>query len=53
MNLSLQNKNALICGSSQGIGFATAKEIALLGASCVLMARNEMSLKEAIAKIRH
>ncbi len=51
MNLSLQNRNALICGSSQGIGFAAAQEIALLGANCILMARNETSLKEAIVKL--
>jgi len=47
MNLSLQGKTALICGSTQGIGFAIAKELALLGADCVLMARNEESLQQA------
>jgi 3-oxoacyl-[acyl-carrier protein] reductase len=47
MNLSLQGKTALICGSTQGIGFAIAKELALLGADCILMARNEESLHEA------
>lgn len=51
MNLSLLNKNALICGSSQGIGFAAAQEIAHLGANCILMARNETSLKTAISKL--
>lgn len=48
MNLTLKNKNALICGSSQGIGLATAQELALLGASCTLMARNEISLQNAV-----
>lgn len=48
MNISLQHKKALICGSSQGIGFAIAKELALLGADCTLMARNEASLKMAL-----
>jgi len=47
MNLSLQGKTALICGSTQGIGLAIAKEIALLGADCILMARNQNSLQEA------
>jgi 3-oxoacyl-[acyl-carrier protein] reductase len=47
MNLSLQGKTALICGSTQGIGFAIAKELALLGADCILMARNEESLQKA------
>lgn len=51
MNLSLKGKNALVCGSSQGIGFAIAQELAFLGANCILIARNEISLKQAIAKL--
>lgn len=51
MNLSLENKLAIICGSSQGIGLASAIELANLGATCILMARNEMVLKEAILKL--
>ena len=48
MNLSLEGKNALICGSSQGIGFAIAEELALMGANCILLARNEEKLKAAV-----
>ena len=48
MNLSLEGKNAIICGSTQGIGLAIAEELALLGANCTLMARNEKALKDAI-----
>lgn len=48
MNLSLEGKNAVICGSTQGIGLAIAEELALLGANCTLIARNEESLKKAI-----
>jgi 3-oxoacyl-[acyl-carrier protein] reductase len=48
MNLSLQNKYAVICGSTQGIGLAIAKELALLGAHCTLIARNEESLKAVV-----
>jgi 3-oxoacyl-[acyl-carrier protein] reductase len=48
MNLSLEGKNAVICGSTQGIGLAIAEELALLGANCTLLARNEDALKEAI-----
>lgn len=38
----------MIGGSSQGIGLAIAKELALLGADCVLIARNEERLKAAL-----
>jgi 3-oxoacyl-[acyl-carrier protein] reductase len=48
MNLSLEGKNAVICGSTQGIGLAVAEELALLGASCTLIARNEGALKAAV-----
>ena len=48
MNLSLEGKNAVVCGSTQGIGYAVAEELAVLGANCTLMARNEEALKEVI-----
>jgi 3-oxoacyl-[acyl-carrier protein] reductase len=48
MNISLSNKNAVICGSSQGIGLAAAQELALNGANCFLMARNAETLKQAV-----
>jgi 3-oxoacyl-[acyl-carrier protein] reductase len=48
MNLSLEGRNAIICGSSQGIGFAIAEELALMGANCILIARNEEKLKLAV-----
>ena len=51
MNLSLQGKTAIICGSTQGIGLASAIELSKLGATCILMARNEESLKEAIEQL--
>ncbi len=51
MNLSLEGKNAVICGSTQGIGLAIAEELALLGANCTLMARNKKSLEEAVQKL--
>jgi len=51
MNLSLEEKKAIVCGSTQGIGLAIAEELALLGASCTLIARNEEALKEAVQKL--
>lgn len=51
MNISLQGKTALVCGSTQGIGLATAKELALLGAECILLARNESALKEVLLQL--
>lgn len=46
MNLDLSGKTALVCGSSQGIGKASAIELAKMGASIILLARNERSLNE-------
>lgn len=51
MNLSLEDKTAVVCGSSQGIGLAIAEELALLGANCILFSRNESSLQEALQKL--
>jgi 3-oxoacyl-[acyl-carrier protein] reductase len=48
MNLNLNNRTAIVCGSTQGIGKATAIELAGLGASVILIARNEDSLKQAL-----
>jgi 3-oxoacyl-[acyl-carrier protein] reductase len=51
MDISLEGKWAVICGSSQGIGLAAAKELALNGANCVLLARNGEALKEAVRQL--
>lgn len=40
MNLDLKGKNALVCGSSKGIGRAAAFELAELGANVTLVARS-------------
>ncbi len=48
MNLSLSGKTALVCGSTQGLGYASAVELALLGTHIVLMARNEEKLVTAL-----
>ncbi|MEO7311561.1 MAG: SDR family oxidoreductase [Chitinophagaceae bacterium] len=51
MNLSLNGKMAVVCGSTQGIGLGCAKELAQLGASCILIARNEAALHEAVSQL--
>ena len=51
MNTSLEDKYALVCGSTQGIGLAIAKEFASNGATCILMARNENALKEVVQEL--
>jgi 3-oxoacyl-[acyl-carrier protein] reductase len=51
MNLDLSGKTAMVCGSTQGIGKASAIELALLGANIVLVARNEESLKTVINEL--
>ena len=51
MNLDLTNKNALVCGSSAGIGKASAMEMASLGATITLVARNEDKLKSVLAEL--
>jgi 3-oxoacyl-[acyl-carrier protein] reductase len=51
MNISLKEKYAVICGSSAGIGLAAAKELALNGANCILLARNADALQEAVKQL--
>ena len=51
MNLGLDNKNALVCGSTQGIGKASAMALAKEGANVTLLARNEDKLKQVLAEL--
>ena len=51
MNLGLQNKNALVCGSTQGIGKASAMQLAEEGANVTLIARNEEKLKKVLSEL--
>jgi Dehydrogenases with different specificities (related to short-chain alcohol dehydrogenases) len=51
MNLSLEGKYAVVCGSTQGIGLAIAEELALLGTNCTLVARNEKMLREVLHRL--
>ena len=51
MNLNIQNKNALVCGSTQGIGKASAIGLASEGVNVTLIARNEEKLKAVLAEL--
>ena len=51
MNLDLTGKRAVVCGSTQGIGKASALELAALGASVTLIARNEDKLKAVLKEL--
>ena len=51
MNIELSNRNALVCGSTQGIGKAAAIELAQLGATVFLLARDEKKLKEVAEEL--
>ena len=51
MDLNLEHKNALVCGSTQGIGKAAAFALASEGVRLTLVARNEAKLKDVIATL--
>lgn len=49
MDLSLDGRNALVCGGSRGIGRAAAQALAELGARVAVVARDEAALEAAVA----
>lgn len=51
MNIDLTGKQAVVCGSTQGIGKASAIELASLGASVTLLARDEQKLLSVLAEL--
>jgi 3-oxoacyl-[acyl-carrier protein] reductase len=51
MKINLSGKNALVGGSSKGIGRAIAERLASSGASVTLMARSEDLLKTIVAQL--
>jgi len=52
MDLKLQDKLALVSGSTKGIGFAVALALAAEGARVIVTGRTEASVAEAIGMIR-
>ena len=51
MELSLKSKNAFVGGSSKGIGFAAAIELAKIEANVTLVGRNEELLKQRLSQL--
>jgi len=51
MNINLSKKNAVVCGSTRGIGKAAALELAANGANVTLLSRNEIMLKGVIKEL--
>ena len=52
MTSSLKGLNALVCGSTSGIGRAAAIELAELGANITLFGRNEYKLKGTLSQLQ-
>lgn len=51
MNLKLENKTALVTGSTKGIGFAIARQLAAEGANVIVNGRSVASAQAAAGKI--
>ena len=51
MNLNLNGKRAIICGSTDGIGKATAILMADLGAEVILLARDQYKLDNTLDEL--
>src|SRR5690348_13317251 len=51
MDLDLSGRHALVCGASEGIGLAAARELALFGADVTLLARREDALRAACGSL--
>lgn len=49
--MDFKGKTAVVCGSTQGIGFESARLMAERGASIVLVARNQEKLEEALGEL--
>src|SRR6185369_2975535 len=52
MDISLQNRSAIVTGGSKGIGFAIAKRFAESGADVAIVARGREALDAAVSEIK-
>lgn len=48
---TLKGHTAVVCGSTQGIGYAAAHLLAAMGASVILVARNEEKLQNTVKRL--
>ena len=53
MDLQLKGKRALVTGSTSGIGWATARELAAEGASVIVNSRSTARLASAVERIHN
>jgi len=51
MDISLKGKNALVCGSSRGIGKASAVVLSQQGANVILVSRSEDKMKAVMTEL--
>ena len=51
MNLSLKHKHAFVCGSTDGIGKASALLMAEYGCEVTLIARNQEKLDSTLSEL--
>jgi NAD(P)-dependent dehydrogenase (short-subunit alcohol dehydrogenase family) len=52
MDLKLENRRALVTGSTAGIGFAIARGLAMEGAQVTVTGRTQASVEAALARLR-
>ncbi len=52
MNLGIEGRTAVVCGASTGLGFATARELALEGAKVVVVSHSPERIEAAAAQLR-
>jgi NAD(P)-dependent dehydrogenase (short-subunit alcohol dehydrogenase family) len=53
MRIDLSNRKAIVTGSTAGIGFAIAKELAAAGAATVINGRQQLSVDKAVAEVKN
>src|SRR5262245_28506092 len=51
MNLGIEGRTAIVCGSSQGLGLACAQALAREGVNVVLNGRNQTKVENAASEL--